>query len=41
VKYKARACDWAMKKEGGAKSFREKETEEGQRKMEEDNQILK
>jgi hypothetical protein len=36
VKYKARACDWAMEKEGRAKHFREMETgsrqeEEGRR----------
>ena len=24
MKYKTRVCDWAMKKEGGAESFREK-----------------
>ena len=41
VKFKARACHWAMELKDGAKSSRERDIEdrqgEGQRKMEEED----
>lgn len=46
VKYKARACDWAIEKEGGAKHFREgterkRERRRMEKKMEEDEPYLR